>query len=54
LLRIRIGDNELDMLVDDRDTPASGEAIEVAFAPEGVRLFDGASGKAIVPGIASR
>jgi len=54
LMQVRVGATELLMLVDDRDTAATGSMIEIAFAPEGLRLFDAASGKAIVAGRASR
>jgi multiple sugar transport system ATP-binding protein len=53
LMQIRVGANELIMLVDDRDTAATGSTIEIAFTPEGLRLFDAASGKAIAPSIAA-
>jgi ABC-type sugar transport system ATPase subunit len=47
LMQISVGGNELLMVVDDRDTAATGSTIEIVFAPEGLRLFDAASGKAI-------
>ena len=47
LLQLRIGSHEFTMLVDDRDTPLVGSSIKVAIAPEGVRLFDSTTQKAI-------
>ncbi len=47
LMQVRLGNTELIMLVDDRDTAVTGSTIEIAFAPEGLRLFDAATGKAI-------
>jgi multiple sugar transport system ATP-binding protein len=49
LMQVRVGGNELIMLVEDRDTAPTGSDIAVAFAPEGLLLFDVASGKAIAP-----
>ena len=49
LMQLRIGPHELIMLVDDRDTAATGSVIDIAFAPEGLRLFDATSEKAIAP-----
>ena len=49
LMRLRIGPHELVMLVEDRDTAATGSVIDIAFAPEGLRLFDAMSEKAIAP-----
>jgi hypothetical protein len=47
---VSAGGNELLMLIDNRDTAATGSTIEIALAPEGFRLFDAASGKAISRG----
>jgi multiple sugar transport system ATP-binding protein len=54
LMQVRIGRTELLMLVDDRDTAATGSTVEIIFAPEGIRLFDAATGNAIASGYGNR
>jgi multiple sugar transport system ATP-binding protein len=54
LMQVRVGATELLMLVDDRDTAATGSTVEITFAPEGIRLFDAATGNAIATGRANR